>query len=249
MKLTEMTISDLQSRYAVLKDRAVTINEQAEAEKRDLNGEEKDEWSKMQAEMNGIKRELEMRASSKEMTEQIAALEAAAGLSSVFPSTPERRAAAQKFRALIERGGKDVELELRASVTATGTSESAAAISILAQDFIEPLNKGLIMNQLGLRMKEGLTANVKYPIMPAFEAKFVNEKETVADSTVNETALQPTPRRIAISVPLTDLANVQTDGKLYSWIIDNLAVAMARTLNRWMFQATPIITGVYGPMA
>jgi hypothetical protein len=98
-------------------------------------------------------------------------------------------------------------------------------------------------------MKEGLSANVKYPIMPTFEASFVNEKETVSDTVISETALQPVPRRLAISVPLTDLANLQTDGKLYNWILNNLAIAVARTLNRWMFQATPVITGVYGPMA
>lgn len=248
-KLKEMTIAELRSRHIELKERAHDLNDKAEAENRDFTDEEKRSWDETMAAIPAIARELEYRSRCEDIELSTRALEARAELESVYQITPERREAAQKFRQLIERGGKDVPFELRASVTATGTTETAAAISVLAQDFIEPLNKGLIYHQLGMRVKEGLTANVKYPIMPEFEASFVNEKETVTDTVISETSLQPVPRRIAISAPLTHLANLQTDGRLYSWILNNLAVAVARTINRWMFQTTPIITGVYGPLA
>lgn len=248
-KLKEMTIAELRAYYETLKEEANGINDKVEAEARDMNADEKEKWSGIVKNIAAVKRELVLRSMDDDMEISTRALEARASLDSVYQITPERRDAARKFRELIERGGKDVLLELRASVSATGTTESAAAISIVAQDFIEPLNKGLIYHQLGMRIKEGLTANVKYPIMPEFEASFVNEKETVADTVITETSLTPVPRRIAISAPLTDIANLQTDGRLYAWILNNLAVAVARTINRWMFQTTPIVSGVYGPMA
>lgn len=247
--LKEMTVAELRAYHESLKEEAHGINDKVEAETRDMNATEKERWAELSKSIGSVKRELVLRSMDEDLEVSTPALEARANLESVYQLTPERRNAARKFRELLDRGGKDVIMELRASVTATGTTESAAAISILAQDFIEPLNKGLIYHQLGLRVKEGLTANVKYPIMPDFEASFVNEKETVTDTVITETALTPVPRRIAISAPLTDIANLQTEGRLYAWILNNLAVAVARTINRWMFQTTPVVTGVYGPMA
>lgn len=244
-KVTDMTLVELRTRDEVLREQMHTINDRTEHEKRDLNEDEKKEWNEIRTERALIARELEARATDGNRE----ALETRLGVEVVCPATAERRSLGAKFRELINRGCKDLPIEIRASVTATGTQESAAAISVLAEDFIEPLNKGLIYNKLGLRIKTGLTANVKYPIMPSFEASFVNEKETVTDTVINESALQPVPRRIAISVPLTDLANLQTDGKLYNWIINNIAVAVARTINRWMFQTTSVVANVYGAMA
>ena len=245
-----MTIEELRSKYCELREQAIGINDKLEFEKRDMSDSEKEEWAQLKRSMNAIDRELELRAMSAKMEEQQQALETRAKLDITLPATPERRAAGAQFRKLIEnKVGGTIPIELRATAAATGTAESAAAISVIAQDFIEPLNKGLVIYQLGLRVKDGLTSNVKYPIMPAFEANFVAEKEILGDTFINESALTPAPRRIAVKIPITDLANLQTDSALYNWIMNNLAVAVARTLNRWLLQATPIVTGVYGAMA
>ena len=247
-KLKEMSVSELQARHAELVENAHTINDTVEAESRDMNDGEREQWNTIKREMESIRRELELRAMDDDESKR-----ARAGLETVQYATRERQESGRMFREFLKSPqsslGDGIVLELRESLSATGTTEVAGVIPVLIQDFIEPLNKGLIINQLGLKMLTGLKGDVSYPIMPSFEAEFVNEKEVVKDTIVESTNLKPKPRRIAISVPITDLANIQTDGRVYNWILNNLAVAVARTLNRWMFQATPVITGVHGAMS
>lgn len=247
-KLKEMSVSELQARYAELVENAHAINDTVEAEKRDMNDGEKEQWNSIKREMESIRRELELRAMDDDESKR-----ARAGLETVQYATRERQESGRMFREFLKSPqsslGDGIVLELRESLSATGTTEVAGVIPVLIQDFVEPLNKGLIINQLGLKMLTGLKSDVAYPIMPSFEAEFVNEKEVVKDTIVNSTNLKPKPHRIAISVPITDLANIQTDGRVYNWILNNLAVAVARTLNRWMFQATPVITGAHGAMS
>lgn len=247
-EIKTMTESQLWERDAELKEKMTTINDLVTAESRDLSDREREDFRSYDAERNAILRELQMRAADLTGESLRHSFDKLEKHSFEYAATPERRDAGAKLRDAITNN-RGISIELRANGTGTGTTDAPGAISILAQDFIEPLNKGLILYSLGLRIKTGLTSNVKYPIMPTFEASFVSEKEIVTDTVIKDTALQPTPRRITVSAPLTELANLQTDGALYNWIINNLATAMARTLNRWLLQPTPIASGVYGVFA
>ena len=254
MELKELTIPELKARYAELREQAHTLNDKVEAERREMNEEEKAEWRGIKADLEAVTRHIEMRMTDENPEVQIDAMRTRAGLPAVFASTRARVESGRKFREFFnspdgpEKCQKGVTIELR-DAAAVGTTEAANVIPVLVEDFIEPLQKGLIINQLGIEMKTGLKANVSYPIMPAFEANFVDEKVAVTDTVFSADALKPQPRRITISVPLTDLANLQTDGRVYEWILNNLAVAIARTLNRWMFQPSAVVSGVFGAMA
>lgn len=248
-KTKEMTISELQMRYAELKEQANVINDKLEAEARCMNDAERSEWDTITREADAIKRELQLRSMSELPEEREGAMRARVAMASIVENTKERQASGAKFRQFINNRCGELQIELRESLTATGTTDAPNVIPVLTQDFINPLEKGLILSKLGIRIKTGLSANVKYPIMPSFEANFVNEKEKVADTVINDSALTPKPRRIAISAPITDLENLQSNGKLYVWIIENIALAVARTLNRWLAQTTAIVTDVYGAMA
>ena len=247
-KIKTMTETQLWERDAELKEQMVAINDRVTAEARDLNDEEKETVRNCDTERNAIFRELQMRAAELKAEELRGAIGKLETHSTEFASTPERRAAGAKLRDAIENN-RGIALELRANASATGTADTPGVVSVLAQDFIDPLNKGLVLYNLGLRIKTGLSSNVKYPIMPSFEASFVSEKEIVSDTIIKDTSLQPVPRRLTVSAPLTELANLQSDGALYNWILNNLAMAMARTLNRWLLQTTPVVTGVYGVFA
>ena len=248
MSLKKKTTAQLWEREAELKNQMVTINDILEAEHRDMNDSEKQSWEELKIEREAIHREIVMRAMDGTADEARTAFEKLGKSSIVMTMTKERQDAAAEIRQAIQ-SNKGCSFELRANAPATGTADTPNSIGVIIQDMIEPLNKGLILYQLGMRIKTGLTQNVKYPIMPTFEANFVNEKEIVADTVIKDSALMPTPHRITISAPLTDLDNLQTEGKLYNWILNNLAVAIARTLNRWLLQSTPIATGIYGAMA
>ena len=255
MNLKELTIPELRAKHSELVEKAHALNDKVEAEKREMTAEEKEEWRSIKGDLEAIVRRIELIAAEKDPETQVDAMRARVELPSVFAANRARIEAGKKFRSFI--GSPDgpaktkdgVKIELRDAATAVGTSEAANVIPVLIEDFIEPLQKGLIINQLGIKMKTGLKANVAYPIMPAFEANFVDEKVAVTDTVFSADALKPTPHRITISVPLTDLANLQTDGRVYEWILNNLAVAIARTLNRWMFQPSAVVSGIFGAMA
>lgn len=248
-EIKTMTESQLWERDAELKEKMTAINDLVTAESRDLNDEEKEDFRSYDAQRNAILRELQMRklnSTSEELREFAEQYSKSSPI--MVPMTRERANAAVELRKAISNN-TGMQFEVRANATATGTSDTPNSIAVLVKDFIEPLNKGLILSQLNARVQTGLSSNVKYPIMPSFEANFVNEKEIVTDTVIKDSALMPSPHRIAISAPLTELDNLQTDGALYNWILNNLAVAVSRTLNRWMLQTTPIATGIYGAMA
>jgi HK97 family phage major capsid protein len=255
MKFKELTIPELRAKHAELVEKAHTINDKVEAERREMNDEEKAEWRSIKSDLDAIVRRIELLTMEEDPTVQVDAARARMELPMVFAASRARMESGARFRSFINSpDGPDkiqhgVMIELRESASAIGTGEAANVIPVLVDDFIEPLQKGLVINQVGIKMKTGLKANVSYPIMPAFEANFVDEKVAVTDTVFSADALKPQPHRITISVPLTNLANLQTDGRVYEWILNNLAVAIARTLNRWMFQPSAVASGIFGAMA
>lgn len=255
MKFKNLTIVELRNRRDELRNQAHAINDKIEAENRDMTPEEKSEWEVLKRDLADVVRRIEVLAMSEDEEVRGEAARAYAEPAFVFAATRERTASGAKLREFFNspdgpaKNKVGVRIELRDSITATGTAEAANAIPVLIKDFIEPLNKGLILNQLGITMKTGLSANVSYPIMPSFEANFLEEKAEVTDTIVSIDALKPKPRRISISIPLTDLANLQSDGLVYEWVLNNLAIAVSRTLNRWVFQPSAIVSGVFGAMA
>lgn len=249
-----MTIPELRAKHAELVEKAHTINDKVESEQREMTSEEKEEWRAIKADLEAIVRRIELIAAEADPEDQVDAMRARADLPMVFAASRARSESGKKFRSFIDspdgpaKHKAGVQIVLR-EVSAIGTAEAANVIPVLVEDFIEPLQKGLVLNQLGVKMKTGLKSNVAYPIMPAFEANFVEEKLAVQDTAFAADALKPKPHRITISVPLTDLANLQTDGRVYEWILNNLAVAISRTLNRWLCQTTAVVSGVFGAMA
>lgn len=246
--MKEKTTEWLRQQLRSVKESLLALNDTLAVEKRDMTDAEKNQWNSLKNQHEAICRELEVRALTARSEDVARIIGSLKSSMTVIPESRERSEAGAKMREAIKRRS-GMEIEFRASVQATGTADTPNSIPVFIQDFIEPLNKGLILNKLNLTMKAGLSANVKYPIMPTFEANFVNEKETVTDTIIKDGSLMPTPRRLAFSAPMTDLENLQTDGAVYRWVVENIALAVSRSMNRWLLQATPIITGVHGAMS
>jgi hypothetical protein len=85
--------------------------------------------------------------------------------------------------------------------------------------------------------------------MPYIEASIADEGVKLEDTTLAPGAITPKPRRLGVTCPLTGLANVQTDMRLYNWLLNELAKSVARAINRWMFMTVAAATDVYGVFA
>ena len=245
------TVKELQSEFQDIRERMQAINDTAEAAGRqELTAEEAREWDTLAKKADVCRRALDMARLSgdEELSRELRSFDSV--LPMEYRLTTERAEAGKRLRAFFETKYKrGTDVELRDVITASGTTEVDGAIPVLVKDFIEPLEKGIIYGKLGIKVLTGLSANIKYPIAPYVEASIAGEKEKIADTTITLTDLKPKPQRIAISIPFTGLANIQTDGAFYTWVVNEIVKAVARTLNRWMFQTTAIKEGVYGVFA
>lgn len=245
------TVRELQSEFQEIRERMQSINDAAEADGRqELTAEEAREWDALVKKADVCRRALEMARlnGDEELSRELRNIDHVIPME--YRLTTERAEAGKRLREFFNTKYKrGADVELREVITASGTTEVDGAIPVLVKDFIEPLEKGIIYGKLGIKILTGLSANIKYPIAPYVEASIAGEKEKIADTTITLTDLKPKPQRIAISIPFTGLANIQTDGAFYTWVVNEVVKAVARTLNRWMFQATPIKDGVYGVFA
>ena len=252
MSVERRSVVELQNEYHSLREQLRDINDAAEAAGRtELTAEERGRWDELYTRAEAVKRSLQVAAMSNDPLVQQEAREVCMTLPYEYRLTTERAEMGRRFREVLSSGarGAGLPIELREAVTATTSTNVSAAIPVFVQDFVEPLEKGIIYGMLGMKIKTGLSGEVKYPIAPYIEATMENETVKLEDTTVSFESLTPSPRRIGISVPLTGLAHIQTDGAVYNWVVNAVVQAIARYLNRWMFMPTAIKENVYGVFA
>ena len=236
----------LEERLALLNDEMQAINDKAAAENRTALTESEDkEFEKRNNEAVSIR--MRLRAMRAAEADKNGAEER--GYEPFVTKISEQRAASGRmFREAMVRKC-EIALELRETVTATTAANAANAIPVYIKDFIEPLEKGLIFDKLGVKMEYGLSGDIKYPVMPYIEAAIAGEGVKLEDTTLVPDAITPKPRRLGVTCPLTGLANIQSDMRLYNWLLNELAKSVARAVNRWMFMAVAAATDVYGVFA
>lgn len=236
----EMTTTELLLRSEELRRKAHAINDKVEAEQRSaLSDDEQREWNAIDKEQDEISRELKLRKMAEIQDSQFA-------IPATYAYSRERAEAGKMLRDALSKKG-EIRIELRDAPTTSATVQGA--VPIYVKDFIEPLEKGVIYDKLGINIEYGLTGTAKYPIMPYITATIEDEAVRLEDTTINTEAITPKPHRVAIKCPLTGLANIITDMKVYNWVVTNVARAVARTVNRWMFQPSAIKANIFGCFA
>ena len=236
----------LKERLALLNDEMQAINDKAAAENRTALTESEDqEFEKRAKEAASIRLRLHALAAAEgdKNTKEDRGYEPF-----VTKISEQRAASGRMFREAMVRKC-EIALELRETVTATTTANAANVIPVYVKDFIEPLEKGLIFDKLGVKMEYGLSGDIKYPVMPYIEASIAGEGVKLEDTTLAPDAITPKPRRLGVTCPLTGLTNIQSDMRLYNWLLNELAKSVARAVNRWMFMAVAAATDVYGVFA
>ena len=245
MTETKKTVWELKGRLAEVRSRMQDMNDAAEVAKRAFTPEEEKEWERLTQDAASISRSLTIASYAAE-PELARDMREYADYGAVYRVTSERALAGAAFRNLLEARQKTgAQIELR-DVIATTSTQVAGAVPVLVKDFIEPLEKGIIYGMLGIKIQTGLTSDVKYPITPYITAMIAGETIELTDTTITLKDLMPKPQKMGATIPLTGLSNIKTDGAVYNWVVNNLSLAVARTLNRWMFQPTAVADGLHG---
>lgn len=162
-------------------------------------------------------------------------------------SEDQEREFRQNFnKAVIEASQNGQPIPLRASAL-IDKADAQPLVELTIGDIIGPLEKGMVLDKVGCKIQTGLTDDWAYPVVEAVEASVAGEAVAISDSDIEINSVKPTPKRVAITVPVTRTAMVMTNDRLYDVVVSSLRLAIQRTLNNWMFANAAIATGAEGP--
>lgn len=148
-------------------------------------------------------------------------------------------------RSLSEYGdfadAKGLNFAMRAETpVANDTTTAASMIPVTIGDVIKPLEKGLIIHKLGLKMQYGLVGELVFPTLGAFEATIEGENTKLNATKLDIGNLKAKPWRVGISVPISNDSIDQTNDALFDITVEQLSLAVSRLLNKVMFSSVKI---------
>lgn len=186
----------------------------AKREKRQLTEDEQKRFDELRAERAMIDMEVE---AEREIRNQ-----------EVPQSTLEKRFAEIASDA-ITRGGQ-TRVEMRETViTEAGLNDSQVGVQL--QSIIKPLQENFILNELGLTLVNATHGDPVWSKQGTITASVLGENEEVGLSQLDFEALTASPKRISVSVPVSNRAITRSNYDLYSIVTSAMGEACARKLN------------------
>lgn len=140
----------------------------------------------------------------------------------------------------------------KATERSAGTQNLASVdpfVPVKIGDVLPPLEEGLIYSRVGVRLQTGLAGNYVWPVVGSVEATLANEAVELTDSKIDITKISPVMQRIGITVPVTNQAITQSEGRILDIVNQQMPLAMTRVINRAMFCPEAYNTNFQGPWA
>ena len=143
--------------------------------------------------------------------------------------------------------GKEYVISKRA-ISHILTSDVTPIAPLTINDIVEPLEKGLILDKVGIPLSMGLSGQYQWPVLSIVEASVANEAVDLADANIPMTSLTPTPQRLGITIPVSNQAINKSADAALNIITQQIPLALQRTLNRIMFCTEKVSTRLFGPL-
>ena len=142
----------------------------------------------------------------------------------------------EECRSLVN--GRDMDIPINRDIQ--DTASAANVIPLTIGDIIQPLEKGLILSKVGMKMQYGMVGAWQFPIVAGVEATIEDENVEVNDTKIDIGKISPSPKRVTISIPVSNRAIDQSNGALLEIVRTQLPMSVSRVLNKWMFSPTRI---------
>lgn len=220
---------------AQYKEQMRAMLDKAEAEKRALDANEKEQFEKLKTEKELLEMKVERRA-LEDVNAGIVSDRRALFSQAVY-DVVNHRSLEDYSGVVTENGIKIVE---RAADVITDTAGIASMVPVTMGEIIEPMEKGLIIDKLGIKMQSGLVGDLVFPTLAAIEASIQGENAEVGDTKLDIGKIKATPKRASISVPVSKRAINQTNYSLQGVVLKQVSLGVARLLNKWMFSGTAL---------
>lgn len=168
------------------------------------------------------------------------------------PETPRGSSMTAVVRARLKSGSREpVRYELRAegdgttetpALQYTGTTEVEAggAMPVRIEDVVKPLYEGLILNQLGIDLRTGLSGEYVWPVAEAVTFKVAGESVKVASQKLDLSKVKARPERVSANLALTRQSIVQSDGLVENLATQLLPEGLAALINKVMFSVDKV---------
>lgn len=226
-------ISEINARFLEVADLLTT-------EKRSMTKEEADEKEALKMEKEVLELRLmqsEQRQISPSEVSNDRAFDVAID-AMVRNITPEN----ESLASMLSYDGGKATLKVPVTRDIQDTASVDPLVPLTIGDIIEPLEKGLILHKLGIKFQHGMKGAWDFPIVAGVEASLEGETVEISDSTIDISKISPSPKRAALSIPISNRAINQSNGVIRQIVLKQIGMATARLLNKWMFNKEKITT-------
>lgn len=182
---------------------------------------------------------VEMEAINKELR-GYAALEERKKLSPQIAQQDSIHEMCEEFRAMMRGERKEMDINLRAAVTAMNTSTTAAAQTSFVEGVLAPLS-GTIHKLVGTKIRTNMKVGGKWVIPGNVTAKINGEAVKEVAQQIPLDQLNTSPKRVSIQVNASNQAIEYSDVDLVNEVIlPAIQNAIEQIVNLWMFSTTAI---------
>ena len=223
-------VREILGRMTEIQTRLNAIADICEAEKRDMNDAEKEEHGALMREAAVLNVRLQ-----------------AEGMPTVSGAGVSREAGFDNWMKHIARERRTEEVVMAREAMVVTDAEAMVPLTI--SDIIGPLEEGLILKTVGIKLQTGLAGDYVSPVVGKIEASFADEAAALTDSEIPVSKLKPTPKRVGVTVSVSSQLINQTQGVALDVVKQQIPMAVTRTLNKVMFSPTEVNTTVQGPFA
>ena len=223
-------VREILGRMTEIQTRLNAIADICEAEKREMNDAEKEEHGALMREAAVLNVRLQ-----------------AEGMPTVSGGGISREAGFDNWMKHIARERRTEEVVMAREAMVVTDAEAMVPLTI--SDIIGPLEEGLILKTVGIKLQTGLAGDYVSPVVGKIEASFADEAAALTDSEIPVSKLKPTPKRVGVTVSVSSQLITQTQGVALDVVKQQIPMAVTRTLNKVMFSPTEVNTTVQGPFA
>lgn len=175
-------------------------------------------------------------ASVKQLSREMQDLKIDMALASAPAGTQQtisREAGFDNYIKAVKQSGKVTDAAMAREVITTADIAGQMPLSI--GDVIKPLEEGLILNKVGLKLRTGLVGEYVSPVVNRVQATIEGEKVKLGETKISTSEIRPKPFRLGISTKTTYSAVNRSAGLTLSIVAEQLPQGVIRTLNAAMF--------------
>lgn len=212
--MTKKTKAELQVRNREIQDRLSEINDTMVREKREeMTADEKREWNALSRERQLNVMEIESQMTDEELAKHREVVSKGEQLREYFKKVRQNKA--------------DREILLNSAHEGdTNSIEASGAINLTIKEMIPTLHEGLDL-PVTLKIVTGVTGNEIWPVsINDVEMEEVGEVVALTDQVLDFANITPTPRRVGLTVPVSNMAIDNAAFDLMAFVQAKFALAL-----------------------